>query len=301
MGLLTCQQCSQQVPHFPDLTEGRVCCPGCGEVLIDAPPTRIAPAAYESPTAEKPTEEPNAVPGVIRAIGLAPLLLFVLALTGLATLGLFALFTEINPDVGRVVIIVCGWMILLSPVLGLLYGLIRLLYGGSPASQTSDQRADSGEPKPDSFADQVRGLTGFTPRSRTGISTEDDARIHRRLIRIGYVFGAVGLLPGIVLMIGAVVLGIAGGIQGDPNGFVVALYATTFLGLPFALFAVGAGIGLLFAPRRFLEGPYGERWLKLVGTRHIPSARCVCYVFLLGFLLIGAVCLKLLILPSLGV
>lgn len=38
----------------------------------------------------------------------------------------------------------------------------------------------------------------------------------------------------------------------------------------------GVAMACLFAPRDFLAGPLGEKWMKLIGTKSIFGARIVC-------------------------
>jgi hypothetical protein len=35
----------------------------------------------------------------------------------------------------------------------------------------------------------------------------------------------------------------------------------------------------LFAPREFLTGPVGQKWMKLIGTKSVLVARIVCLIF----------------------
>ena len=52
-----------------------------------------------------------------------------------------------------------------------------------------------------------------------------------------------------------------------------------FLYLPPVAGAMGAVVGVGFAcacaPTRFLNGPLGARWLRLIGTRNVPMARAI--------------------------
>lgn len=41
-------------------------------------------------------------------------------------------------------------------------------------------------------------------------------------------------------------------------------------------YSVGIAFAFLFAPTDYLESESGQKWLKLVGTKTIPSARVVC-------------------------
>jgi hypothetical protein len=48
--------------------------------------------------------------------------------------------------------------------------------------------------------------------------------------------------------------------------------------------AGGLALALLLAPSEFFDGSAGEKWLKLVGTRNIGTARLVCLlIVLVGF------------------
>lgn len=43
----------------------------------------------------------------------------------------------------------------------------------------------------------------------------------------------------------------------------------------------GAAVACAFAPRSFLTGPAGRKWMKLIGTRNVLAARIVCLVLAL--------------------
>jgi hypothetical protein len=57
---------------------------------------------------------------------------------------------------------------------------------------------------------------------------------------------------------------------------------------PLIFFAMGAvfrsATACTFAPSRFLQGPAGRKWMKLIGTESIVTARVVCSIFTLIFL-----------------
>lgn len=53
---------------------------------------------------------------------------------------------------------------------------------------------------------------------------------------------------------------------------------------PASLF-LGASIGCLFAPEKFMRSPIGDKWLKLVGAQSILASRIICTV--LALVLIG--------------
>ncbi|MEI8381890.1 MAG: hypothetical protein WCJ09_17305 [Planctomycetota bacterium] len=41
---------------------------------------------------------------------------------------------------------------------------------------------------------------------------------------------------------------------------------------------LGSGAACLFAPKEFLTGPIGLKWMRLIGTENIIAARIVCFV-----------------------
>ena len=77
-------------------------------------------------------------------------------------------------------------------------------------------------------------------------------------------------------------LGAAGGLAfavaaGEgPNG----LMAPPLFGAAGLL--VGSAAACLFAPRAFLTGPLGEKWMRLIGTRSVAVARGVCLALALA-------------------
>jgi hypothetical protein len=54
----------------------------------------------------------------------------------------------------------------------------------------------------------------------------------------------------------------------------------------------GVAVACLFAPRDFLEGPVGSRWMRMIGTKSVGAARLVCLVVALApWALVGWVAL----------
>ena len=49
----------------------------------------------------------------------------------------------------------------------------------------------------------------------------------------------------------------------------------------------GVSVCCAFAPRRFLEGPEGTKWMELIGTKNVLTARFVCGALAA---IIGAMC-----------
>ena len=45
----------------------------------------------------------------------------------------------------------------------------------------------------------------------------------------------------------------------------------------------GVSVACLFAPREFLTGPVGQKWMRLIGTESIVAARIVCLLITLLF------------------
>jgi hypothetical protein len=107
---------------------------------------------------------------------------------------------------------------------------------------------------------------------------------HRRIVVVSSLFGSVGVGLGV----GIDVLAQQEGTEGKEGAFVYM--AIVF---PLALAAAGLLFGVAatcaFAPRDFLAGPVGRKWMRLIGTKSIAAARLVCLAVVLGVSLIATV------------
>jgi hypothetical protein len=108
-----------------------------------------------------------------------------------------------------------------------------------------------------------------TPDATAITEAGDDAgrhiRYHRRIVLLSGVCGGVGAAAGVAFMI-------AGGRPGDDtHGLYLAPLMFGAAGLLF-----GAAVACLVAPRAFLTGPVGRKWMALIGTTSVPVARAAC-------------------------
>src|SRR5262245_7673674 len=97
------------------------------------------------------------------------------------------------------------------------------------------------------------------------------ARYHRRIVVVGSCFATVGVVFGLIT---SVVL--AGGANPGDN-VRGALLAPALYGV--GGFVFGMAVMCLVAPRAFLTGPVGARWMKLIGTKNVLVARVACLLF----------------------
>lgn len=94
---------------------------------------------------------------------------------------------------------------------------------------------------------------------------------HRGIVACAAVLGVVGAGLGIAM------LAYDGEIpERDRNKLLIAPLMFAAIGVVF-----GTALACLFAPRAFLEGPVGRKWLDLIGTDSIATARIVCLLFTL--------------------
>jgi len=119
--------------------------------------------------------------------------------------------------------------------------------------------------------------------ARAGPETPRHVSFHRRIVAVAILLGLVGAAFGVWLIVVA---------AGENTA---AKDATKILLAPLVFAAAGLVFGVsvtcLFAPRSFLTGPVGQKWMQLIGTQSTAVARVVCLLFtmlLLGFIaLIG--------------
>ena len=102
---------------------------------------------------------------------------------------------------------------------------------------------------------------------------------HKRIVAISVSFGLVGGACGVGLLIFAAGQKTA---AKDAGTLLLAPLIFAVAGLVF-----GVAMACLFAPRSFLTGPVGQKWMQLIGTQSIVVARVVCFLFtmlLVGFI-----------------
>ena len=116
-------------------------------------------------------------------------------------------------------------------------------------------RGASGYVHPDPGAVQLGGENA--PRS---------ASYHKKMVWISCLCGALGATVGLAASVAIVQ-------SAEPaRGVLVAPFTFCAAGL-----LLGAATACLFAPREFLTGPFGKKWMKLIGTKNVLAARIACF------------------------
>jgi len=119
--------------------------------------------------------------------------------------------------------------------------------------------------------------------ARAGMEAPRYVSFHRRIVAVSVILGFIGAILGL----GMVVLAV-GENAVQKEGLKILLTPLVFAaaGLVF-----GVSVTCLFAPRSFLTGPVGQKWMQLIGTESTVVARVVCFLFtmlLLGFIALMA-------------
>ena len=114
---------------------------------------------------------------------------------------------------------------------------------------------------------------------QAGAAGIEHASYHSRIVRVASLFGLLGALLGLGLPVGVMVANK----DGTPQVVKMLLFAPFLYGAAGLLF--GVAMACLFAPRSFLTGPVGQKWMKLIGTDSIVMARITC--LLLGSIIGG--------------
>jgi len=114
---------------------------------------------------------------------------------------------------------------------------------------------------------------------RAGSEAPRHVSFHKRIVTVSIILGLMGAALGVGMIFIAV-----GENAAQDNGAEILLAPLAFAaaGLVF-----GVAVTCLFAPRSFLTGPVGQKWMKLIGTESTAAARSVCLLFtmlLLGFI-----------------
>jgi len=106
---------------------------------------------------------------------------------------------------------------------------------------------------------------------RAGQWAADDEAVQRRVVWTAVLFGIIATLFYISMLAW----------QLTDDGMVHVTWEEIIFGPPLA-FWIGVFTGfpsaLAFAPERFLRGPFGEKWMRLIGVRSVLVARLVCLI-----------------------
>lgn len=116
---------------------------------------------------------------------------------------------------------------------------------------------------------------------KAGSEAPRHASFHRRIVTVSVIFGLMGAALGVGMIFIAVGQDAA---LDDGAEILLAPLVFAAAGLVF-----GVSVACLFAPRSFLTGPVGQKWMKLIGTESTAVARVVCLLFtmlLLGFIVL---------------
>jgi hypothetical protein len=116
---------------------------------------------------------------------------------------------------------------------------------------------------------------------KAGSEAPRHASFHRRIVTVSVIFGLMGAALGVGMIVLAVGQKAA---QEDGAKILLAPLVFAATGLVF-----GVSVKCLFAPRSFLVGPVGQKWMKLIGTDSTVVARVVCLLFTM--LLLGLIAL----------
>ena len=128
-----------------------------------------------------------------------------------------------------------------------------------------------------------------------GVDRERYLLWHRRFVRVATTFAILAGAAILVVVIYALAtepqnrptLGKIGG--NDPPGAFKMVFAA-IIGPPCGFvfgWIFGATLACLIAPRDFLLGPVGRRWMGFVGTSNIYVAKVVCVIVVAGMLFVG--------------
>ncbi len=111
--------------------------------------------------------------------------------------------------------------------------------------------------------------------SQAGENARKHVSVHRIIVAVSAFFGLVGAGLGI----GVLVLAAGDKVAAKDLGkLLLAPPMFAIMGIVFGLV-----VTCLFAPRDFLSGPVGQKWMKLVGTESVVVARIVCFLCLMPY------------------
>jgi len=103
---------------------------------------------------------------------------------------------------------------------------------------------------------------------KAGESGPKHTAYHRRIVAISALCGIVSAVAGIIV--------VGAGRDSHSEHVRPSYFILTPLLLGAAGLLFGVAIACVLAPREFLAGPMGQKWMKLIGTKSVPVARLVC-------------------------
>ena len=98
------------------------------------------------------------------------------------------------------------------------------------------------------------------------------AKYQRRIVRLTLCSGICGLLLGLALSLVQCV-------QGAPRCLEGLLRVPPLCGVIAVFFTLA--VACLVVPGDFLEGPFGQSWMRIIGTKTVLGARIACLLFVL--------------------
>lgn len=117
--------------------------------------------------------------------------------------------------------------------------------------------------------------------ARAGSEAPRYVSFHKRIVIVSIILGLMGAALGVGMIFLAI------GENAAQTGGARILLAPLVFAAAGLVFGVSATC--LFAPRSFLTGPVGQKWMKLIGTESTAVARVAC--LLLTMLLLGFIAL----------
>lgn len=100
---------------------------------------------------------------------------------------------------------------------------------------------------------------------------------HKRIVVVSAIFGLLGAAAGLVFLYFAAT-GKAPAKESDSGKIILAPVMFGAMGLIFGVSLMG-----LFAPTAFLNGPVGEKWMQLIGTKSTLFAKFLCFLVTMLF------------------
>ena len=117
------------------------------------------------------------------------------------------------------------------------------------------------------FLDHAVGYIQPDPEAVEQTTNISELLYHRKVVLAAAILGALAAVAGAIIA----ALEIGGGKDKGIKPLILFPIVFGIVGI-----IVGSAVACLVAPQAFLTGPVGQKWMKLIGTNSVMTARVIC-------------------------
>jgi uncharacterized protein YacL len=123
------------------------------------------------------------------------------------------------------------------------------------------------------FLDAAVGYIHPDPEAVEQTTNTSELLYHRKIVLAAAILGALAAVAGTIFA----VVEITGGKENGIKALILFPIVFGVIGV-----IIGSAVACLVAPQAFLTGPVGQKWMKLIGTNSVTTARVVCAALIIA-------------------